>query len=152
MTRKAEKFSSSRIGITIFITLIVFLGVYFGWTFYDAFTRCSNAVLLAERHAHTIIGKEGYEYIFEPSTWVLIDKIKPNKDEIIFYVFLQDYLPLQIRSKCTFPDQDVCNWMNIHILYGHDPKPIIRKTALYASISALLIVLIMQVVRKVKFL
>ena len=70
MSSKAEKLSSSRIGVTISIALIVFLIVYLGWTFYDAYNRYSNAVLLAERHAHTIIGKEGYEYIFEPSTWV----------------------------------------------------------------------------------
>jgi len=70
MSSKAEKLSSSRIGVTISIALIVFLIVYLGWTFYDAYNRYSNAVLLAERHAHTIIGKEGYEYIFEPSTWI----------------------------------------------------------------------------------
>ena len=151
MSSKAEKFSSSRIGITIGTALIVFLGVYFGWTFYDAFTRYSNAVLLAERHAHTTIGKEGYEYIFEPSTWVLIDKIKPNKEEIIFYVFLEDYLPFQIGSECTFPDQDVCNWMNTHILYGHDPEPALHKIILYASISAFFVAFAAQVVRKVKF-
>jgi hypothetical protein len=152
MTSKPEKLLSSRIGVTIFITLIVFLSAYFFGGFYDAFTRYSNAVLLAERHAHTVIGKEGYEYIFEPSTWVLIDKIKPNKGEIIFYVFLEDYLPLRIGSECTFPDQDVCNWMNIHILYGHDPESVIRKTALYALIIALLVAFINQLVKKVKFL
>jgi len=152
MSSKAEKLSSSRIGVTISIALIVFLGVYFGRTFYDAFTRYSNAVLLAERHAHTIIGKEGYEYIFEPSTWVLIDKIKPNKREIIFCVFLEDYLPFQIGSECTFPDQDICNWMNIHIFYGHDPRPVLFKIILYASIIALLVAFTTQAVRMVKFL
>ena len=111
---------------------------YLGWAAYAASTRYSNAVLLSERQAHTILGKEGYEYIFEPSTQILIDKIKPNRAEIMLYVILKDYLPFPTGSECTFPDQDICNWMDISMFYGHDPGPAIRKTMFYAAIAALL--------------
>jgi hypothetical protein len=152
MSNKARKLSSSQIVVTFSIALIIFLIVYLRWAFYDIATRYLNAVLLSERLAHTIIGKEGYEYIFEPSTQVLIDKIKPQKGEIILYVFLEDYLPFKIRSECTFPDQDICNWMNIHMFYGHDPRPTLRKITLYASIIALFVAFATHVVRVLKSL
>jgi hypothetical protein len=150
MSNKARKLSSSQIVVTISTALIVFLIGYLGWAFIDIATRYLNAVQLSERHAHTIIGKEGYEYIFEPSTQVLIDKIKPQKREIVLYVFLEDYLPFQIRSECTFPDQDICNWMNIHMFYGHDPRHTLRKITLYAAIIALLAAFTTHVVKVAK--
>ena len=118
--------------------LIVFLIVYLGWAFYDISKRYSKAVRLSERQAHTILGKEGYEYIFEPSTQVLIDKIKPNRAAILAYVFLKDYTPFQSGSECAYPDQDICHWMDIRMFYGHDPGPALRNMVLSASIIALL--------------
>ncbi len=113
--------------MVIGLVIIAFLILYLGWALYDASVRYDKAVILAERYAHTNVGKEGYEYIFEPDTQILIDKIKPRKWEIIFYVFLKDYLPFQSRLVCIFPDQGMCNWIDIHLFYGNDPIPFLRR-------------------------
>lgn len=91
-----------------------------------------------ERQAHTIVGKEGYEYIFEPNTHVLIDRIKPNGVKIVLYIFRKEYLPSFNRTDCTFPDQLVCEWINFEIFYGYDPKPEIFKMILFAAIIGLI--------------
>ncbi len=117
-----------RIITTVGFAIGAFLILYLGWAFYDASNRYDHAVMLAERHAHTTVGKEGYEYIFEPSTQILIDKIKPRRWEIIFYVFRKDYLPFQSGSECIFHDQWMCSWLDIHIFYGNDPIPLLRRS------------------------
>jgi hypothetical protein len=110
-----------------------------GWAIYAASTRYTNALVWDERQAHTIVGKEGYEYIFEPNTHVLLDRIKPNGVKIVLYIAMKDYLPSLNRTECTFPDQLICDWLNIDIFYGHDPKPEIRKMILYAAIIGLIL-------------
>jgi hypothetical protein len=120
------------------IGLIAFLIVYLGWSLNDSSLRYAHALSLSERRAHTTLGKEGYEYIFEPSTHILVDKIKPtNRSVIIFYIFRKDYLPFQGGSECTFRDVDICNWMDIQVFYGHDPTPARREAMLYGTIVGL---------------
>ena len=121
------KFLSSKFGrITALVGLMLgtLLILYLVWAFHAASTRYNDAVVLAERYAHTTVGKEGYEYIFEPNTQILIDRVKPQKWQIIFYVFLKDYLPFQSGLECIFPDQGMCNWIDIHLFYGNDPIPL----------------------------
>lgn len=150
MRRKAKKSLFFRIVVPIGTALAVFLIIYLGWVFYDIHTRYSNAVHVAELHAHTIIGREGYEYIFEPSTQILIDKIKTNPGDIIFYVFLKDYLPFHIEPECPFQDQGSCTWLDIHLFYGHDPRPLLRKIILYAAVIALFFAFVTQALRSGK--
>jgi hypothetical protein len=104
-----------RIILTICVAIFVFVSVYLGAAFYSTSKNFDFAVQESEQHAHTIIGKEGYEYIFEPSTQILIDRIKPNSIKIISYLVLHDYLFFRSRSDCTYPDPFVCNWILIQM-------------------------------------
>lgn len=127
-----------RLIITISIALIVYISIYLGWAIYTASMRYSNALALSESRAHTTLGKEGYEYIFEPSTHLLVDKIQPLGREISFFVLKKDYLPFHRGYDCSFLDQNNCIWMDINIFYDHDPAPMVQKMSLYAAIIVLI--------------
>ena len=138
MSRIALGSKTGRIILTISIGLVVFLLVYLGWAFYTSSNRYAEAVLRAESVAHTNIGKEGYEYIFEPGTHTLVDRIKPNGTAISLYVLLIDYISFQSGTECSYPDPVVCEWMALHIFYGHDPAPMARRMGLCAAFLGLL--------------
>ena len=86
----------------------VFLIIYLGGAINDASMRYLRAAAISENRAHTRVGKDGYEYIFEPNTQIYIDKILPNSTIIITTIVLQDYLPFNIDSGCGFLDIDIC--------------------------------------------
>ena len=88
---------------------------------------------------HTTIGKEGYEYIFEPNTQTLLDKILPNQTRLIAAIVLEDYLPFGQDEGCWFFDGSACEWLQFNVLYGHDPSPVVQRLVRVASISAILV-------------
>jgi hypothetical protein len=132
---KHEKWNN----IAVTVAISIFLIQYVGSAIHSASMRYATAMNIAKNRAHTRVGIEGYEYIFEPNTQIFVDKILPNGTKIIVYIVLQDYLPFKIFSRCWFLDQDVCKWIEFNIFYTHDPTPTIRKITLYASITALTI-------------
>lgn len=115
-----------------------FIICYLGGTHHEASQRYVEAESLAKEEAHTRVGREGYEYIFEPKTQILIDKILPNRGKIIASILRVDYLPPWGDSSCGWVSGDICTWMKREILYYHDPVESIRHHALYASTAALL--------------
>ena len=120
------------------VAIGVFLILYFGGAFHDGSSRYARAMNISKNRAHTQVGKEGYEYIFEPNTQIFIDKILPNKNIIITHIVLSDYLPFDLVSGCRFLDQDICMWIRFNVFYFHEPTPMIIRLILYASITALL--------------
>jgi hypothetical protein len=110
-----------RILAALSLALIAAILLYLSLALYSAYQRYSAAVAVSEGRAHTILGKEGYEYIFEPSTQLLVDKIKPQGREISIYIMREDYLPTRRGQACTFPDPDICLWMAVQVFQDHDP-------------------------------
>jgi hypothetical protein len=140
MGRNATHQPKKRILMPMVVAISVFLLLYFGGAIHDGARRYSRALDISRNQAHTVVGREGYEYIFEPNTQIFIDKILPTNEHIIItHIVFSDYLPFDLISGCRFLDQDICMWMRLNILYHHDPKPRIHQLFLYASISALLI-------------
>jgi hypothetical protein len=119
--------------------ICAFLIIYLGGAINDAYQRYSRAAAISTARAHTRVGREGYEYIFEPNTQIFLDKILPNRNKIIANILLQDYLPIFLDSGCGSLDVDICNWMRIEILYYHDPTDSILRLILYASITAMMV-------------
>ena len=115
-----------------------FLIIYMGGAIDDAYMRYGRAVTISTNRAHTRVGIEGYEYIFEPNTHIFIDKILPNGSIIIATIVLQDYLPFDVDSGCGFLDIDICTWMRFDVFYYHEQTPAVLRLILYASIAALL--------------
>lgn len=138
MANSAKPKKRLRIVLAIGLGIAVFLIVYLGWAYHTSSQRFNYAERLAEGRAHTIIGKEGYEYIFEPWTQTLLDKIMPNRQVIIFYILAKDYLPGLNKTGCMLADQDICKWVDILVFYYHDPTPAIRQMLAYATIISLL--------------
>ncbi len=124
--------------LAVTAAISVFFIIYIGGAINDALLRYTRAAAISENRAHTRVGKEGYEYIFEPNTQIFIDKILPNSSIIIATIVLQDYLPINIDSGCGFLDIDICTWMRFDIFYYHDQTPTILRLILFASIAALL--------------
>ncbi len=135
-----QKSKPTKIQTVIAVTVVisVFLIIYLGGAIIDASMRHAHAVTISENRAHTRVGIEGYEYIFEPNTQIFIDKILPNRNIIIANIVLQDYLLFNIDSGCIFLDKEICAWMHFEIFYFHDQTPMILKLILYGSITALL--------------
>jgi hypothetical protein len=100
--------------------------------------RYMHAETISKNRAHTRVGKEGYEYIFDPQTQIFIDKILPNKNIIITSIVLLDYLPLNTNYIRELLDNDVYSWMRFEIFYPYDPLPVVIRLLIYASIAALL--------------
>jgi hypothetical protein len=133
MRRLASFGPRKRIWISLSIAVGVFLIVYLVWAFQRASTIFSDAVMRSEARAHTIVGKEGYEYIFDPTTHVFIDRIKPHGTAIITYLVRKHYLPSLEGPECTFPDREACRWINANIHLGRNHRIDRRNMALYAS-------------------
>lgn len=131
---------NNRVRTVLAVTAAIsaFLIIYMGGAINDASMRYARAAAISENRAHTRVGKEGYEYIFEPNTQIFIDKILPNSSIIIAAIVLQDYLPFNIDSGCGFLDIDICTWLRFDIFYYHDQTPTILKLIFFASIAALL--------------
>ena len=115
------------------IGLFVFLGVYLGWAFYITSTRYSTAVFQSEYQAHTIVGQEGYEYIFDPTTQVYIDRIKPKGSAIISYLVLKNYLPSLNSHRCTYSDPETCRWIRLNMHFSRTEREAIRKMLIVSS-------------------
>ena len=138
MRRIALRNDRKRTVMAVTVAISAFLIIYLGGAINDASIRYARAVTISDNRAHTRVGIEGYEYIFEPDTQIFIDKILPNGNIIIANIVLQDYLPFNIDSGCGFLDIDICKWMRFDIYYSHDQTPTILRLVLYASITALL--------------
>jgi len=138
MGRIALPDKRKRIALAVTAATSVFLIIYLGGAINDALVRYTRAMTISTNRAHTRVGREGYEYIFEPNTQIFIDKILPNGTIIIATIVLQDYLPINIDSGCGFLDIDICTWMRFDIFYYHDQTPAVLRLILYASIAALL--------------
>ena len=137
MRRMALGSTRQRLIVITSTALIIFLIGYLGWAFYTTSIRYTNVVRISERRAHTIVGKEGYEYIFDPFTHVYIDRIKPNGRAIISYIVLKNYLPSLSGSECTFPDSEICRWISINLHFGPDQRTELGKMIFYSSILGL---------------
>jgi len=122
MRRVALRNTRTWMIVTIGIAVTAFLAGYLGWAFYNTSLEYSNAVMLSTRRAHTNVGREGYEYIFEPFTHVFIDRVLPNGKAIIFYVVQKRYLPSLSGVECTYPDPEICKWIRINSFFGHDQR------------------------------
>lgn len=116
----------------------MFVIVYLGGISHEAFRRYVTAENIAIEQAHTRVGLEGYEYIFEPNTQILIDKIIPNRFKVIASIVRVDYLPFPEEDGCGWVEGDICRWMKYRILYFHNPHETIQEYILYASIASLL--------------
>lgn len=138
MCRIALRNLRKRTVMAVTVAISALLIIYLGGAINDASIRYARAATISENRAHTRVGKEGYEYIFEPNTQIFIDKILPNGNIIIANIVLQDYLPFNIDSGCGFLDKDICTWMRFNVFYSHDPTPMILRLIFYASITALL--------------
>lgn len=138
MGRIALRNNRVRTVLAVTAAISAFLIIYMGGAINDASMRYARAAAISENRAHTRVGKEGYEYIFEPNTQIFIDKILPNSSIIIAAIVLQDYLPINIDSGCGFLDIDICTWLRFDIFYYHDQTPAILRLILFASIAALL--------------
>ena len=138
MRRIALRNNRTRILLALTAAIGAFLIIYLGGAINDASRRYARAVTISTNRAHTRVGREGYEYIFEPNTHIFIDKILPNGNIIIATIVLQDYLPFDVDSGCGFLDIDICTWMRFDIFYYYDQTPAVLRLILYASITALL--------------
>ena len=127
-----------RTAMAVIVVIGVFLILYFGGAIHDASMRYARAKNISRNRAHTTVGREGYEYIFEPNTQIFIDKILPNGNIIITHIVLRDYLPFNLVSGCRFLDKDICTWMSFNVFRSYDQTPMILRLILYASIAALL--------------
>jgi len=116
-------------------TLITYLA---GATLY-ANRRYQQALAISKSKAHTVLGKEGYEYIFDPDTHILVDKILPNDALILTHIVLSDYLGLDSVTACTTLDPEICQWIQFNVLYFHDPQAEILKLLVYAAGAAALV-------------
>ncbi len=124
---------------TLSIAVAIFLVTYLGWAFYTTSVIYSKAIGSAEQQAHTIVGKEGYEYIFEPTTQIFIDRIKPNGRAIVSYLVLKNYLPSLGGPECTYPDSEICKWLEINMHFGQDQRAGIRNKVLYSSLLGVIL-------------
>ena len=125
--------------MAVTIAISVFSILYLGGALQDAKVRTASAMEISYNRAHTRVGKEGYEYIFDPDTHIFIDKILPNGNTIIINVVLIDYMPFKRIPECRFLEKDICSWMHQNILYFHDPTPTIRRLAIFSLVVALLV-------------
>ncbi len=123
--------------VSVGLGVVVFLAAYLGWAFYETSLRFTGVLSLSERQAHTIVGKEGYEYIFDPTTQVYIDRIKPNSTAIVTYIVLKNYLPSLRGRECTFPDPEACLWITHNLHFGQDQRAERGDMILYASLLGL---------------
>ena len=138
MRRIAVYRQQKRTVVAVTAALIVFLIIYLGGAIKDASRRYARAASISKAHAHTNVGREGYEYIFEPNTQIFIDKILPNDTIIVAIIVVQDYLFIDLDSGCGLLDKDICTWLRFDVFYDHDQRAVILKLVLYASITALL--------------
>ena len=102
--------------LAVIVAIGVFVIIYFGSAIQDASTRYAHAMNISKNRAHTRVGKEGYEYIFDPDTQIFIGKILPNGNMIITYIVVSDYMPFDFISGCRFLDRDICLWIRFNIL------------------------------------
>ena len=138
MRRIALRWLRKRTVITVVASLTVFLIIYLGGAINEASRRYARAASISEGRAHTNVGREGYEYIFEPNTHIFIDKILPNDRIIIAIIVMQDYLFFDLDYGCAILDIDICTWMRFNIFYLQDQTAVILRLVSYASITALL--------------
>ena len=138
MQRSVKPNLPKRTLIALSIAIGAFLIVYMGGAIHDAALRYASAAAISKSQAHTNVGKEGYEYIFEPNTQIFIDKILPNRNLIIANIVIEDYLPLDLNSDCRYLDKDICTWIRFSVLFPHDPTRVVLRLILLASIAALL--------------
>ncbi len=138
MSRIAFDSNRKRVVLALTAAICTFLITYLGGAINDAYLRYTRAAAISTARAHTRVGREGYEYIFEPNTQIFLDKILPNRNIIIANILLQDYFPNNLDSGCGSLEVDICNWMRFGILYYHDPTAGIIRLVLYASSAAIL--------------
>lgn len=138
MRKIALRKPSKRTVIAVSAALVAFLIIYLGGAINDASRRYARAASISKAHAHTNVGREGYEYIFEPNTQIFIDKILPYRTTIIAIIVAQDYLSIELDSGCGLVDVDICTWLRFDVFYGHDQTALVIRLLLYASITAIL--------------
>lgn len=134
----ADRSNRKRILVALLIGALAGLLVYLVGAAVSAANRFTFALEFSKERAHTVIGREGYEYIFEPNTQILLDKIMPNQSAIVLHIIWQDYLPFTIHERCLFDDPHICAWMDILVFYEHDPSPLVRQILLVALIAGLI--------------
>lgn len=138
MRRIALHKPGKRTAVTLITVLLTFLIIYLGGAYSDASRRYAHAASISKSHAHTNVGREGYEYIFEPNTQIFIDKILPNEAIITAVILIQDYLFIGLDSGCGFLDVDICAWLRFDVFYSYDQTPLVLRLVAYASLAALL--------------
>ena len=116
----------------------LFIIIYSAGAIRDANQRYQFAEAISTNRAHTRVGKEGYEYIFDPNTQIFIDKILPNREMINAHIVMHDYFPSYSGSGCEHLDVDICTWMRFNIFYPHDQNPIVIRLLISASTAAVL--------------
>ena len=138
MPQISRSYHRKRIAISAIAAVILFLILYFGCAYQDAARRYQHAEAASRNQAHTLVGVEGYEYIFEPNTQILIDKILPNRNRIIAHIVLTDYQPFKLGVGHKFLDPDIYTWTQLNVLYHHEPAPAIRRYILFTSLASFL--------------
>jgi hypothetical protein len=130
---------AKRMRACLIAALCAFIIVYLAGATHDAAIRYQRALAISKSKAHTVLGKEGYEYIFDPDTHILVDKILPNDALILTHIMLTDYLGLDLVSGCTTLDSEICQWIQFNVLYYHDPRSEILNLIYYAAGAAVVV-------------
>lgn len=125
--------------LSLLAALCAFLIVYLAGATWFANLRYRQALVVAKSQAHTVLGKEGYEYIFDPDTQILVDKILPNDLLILTHIVMSDYLGLDLVSDCKTLDPNICQWIQMNVRYFHNPQTEILKLMVYAGGAAVVV-------------